>query len=192
MELMGLFYEAQIGWDAIIGYTTLARWKVGILPGKGCLVGEQAHPPGGIVYLEGLKKFPQNLVDSPLIGRGSNDFKSARGNMMTISQKQKWVTCDYAVTEDLVKKIVERFGTPTLDAFASEKNRRFSRFWSEKNSAWTKNWKNHGLLWINPPYDEMERVVAKIVEDKAEAILIVPQWDTHPWWPRVMNLVTDR
>ena len=34
----GLFYEANIGWDAIISYPLLQEQKIGVLPNRGCLI----------------------------------------------------------------------------------------------------------------------------------------------------------
>ena len=48
------------------------------------------------------------------------------------------VSVDYAVRDDLVKKVVAalRGCLPTVDAFASESNKRFERFWAEPSGGW--------------------------------------------------------
>jgi phenylalanyl-tRNA synthetase beta subunit len=82
--------------------------------------------------------------------------------MMTISQKQKWVTCDYAVTEDLVKKIVERLGYTYFGCHFKEEEpqRWFSRIWSGQGLGVGQDLSRiMGYFGSMHPYDEKCREV---------------------------------
>jgi len=48
----GTFYQAAIGWDCIISYPLLAKWQLGVLPHRSCLLMEK---PAGFVLLYGSK-----------------------------------------------------------------------------------------------------------------------------------------
>ena len=82
-------------------------------------------------------------------------------------------------------------GPPLVDVFADEfstklPGRFFSRFWSPGALAvdafaqdWGE-WGRDGLLYINPPFDQMGRVVRKVADDRPDCVLITPVWPR--WW----------
>ena len=82
-------------------------------------------------------------------------------------------------------------GLPTVDAFASKDNRRFPEYWSVDDDAFTKSWRGKKLLWINPPFDVFDRVVYKLKEEKAKAIVVVPQWLDKGWWKDLQDISVD-
>jgi len=40
-----------------------------------------------------------------------------------------------------------------------------------------------------PPFSIVGRVLAKIKQDEAEALVIVPCWQTRPWFPQLVEIV---
>ena len=44
------------------------------------------------------------------------------------------------------------------------------------------------MLWCNPPFSLFETVVRKVAEDKAECILIIPDWPTKRYWRDVRQM----
>ena len=46
-----------------------------------------------------------------------------------------------------------------------------------------------GLLWMNPPYSEIPKVVDKIRPDKAKVIAVLPDWPTEKWFQEVWTMV---
>jgi hypothetical protein len=102
----------------------------------------------------------------------------------------KWRTDDYAVRNDLVQHVIDHFGgtIPSIDAFASEKNKRFPRFWDKHADAFAQDWASEGLLWINPPFDALHRVVEKIRKDGALAIVVAPEWKNMSWWKKLKGM----
>ena len=87
-------------------------------------------------------------------------------------------------------------GVPRVDCFAAKHNARFQTFWSVKDNAWNKSWsqQKHGLLWMNPPYEDvdLQRMVDKLRADQAKAIIIVPGWQRSKWWKDVQDIVVRR
>ena len=164
------FYNAAIEWDAIISYPTLKKFRWGVMPHRQCILWEKTD--GNIVWLSGGTKI-QGFVQKPT--------------------PRNWVTNDYAVREELVRKVVAHFGeVPTVDAFASNLNHRFPRFWTKEDNAFEKDWGKEGLLWINPPFEVMEQVVAKIKDDGARAIIIAPNWPHLRWFKELQKLMVGQ
>ena len=91
-----------------------------------------------------------------------------------------WITQRYAVKPEKVDEILKIFQVePMVDTFADEGHHVLPRWWGsngEKADAWNETWNFsvQGYLWMNPPFDDLGRVVDKIVQDQAKAI-----WSVH-------------
>ena len=86
-------------------------------------------------------------------------------------------------------KINNLWGPHSIDRFADVYNRqteRFnSRFWnpeSEAVDAFTCNWGNENN-WLCPPVHLINRVVQHAKKTNAQVTLIVPGWQSAPFWP---------
>ena len=53
------------------------------------------------------------------------------------------------------------------------------------NMSWTRQ-----FLWILAPWEHMDRVLYKLAEDKARAIVVVPNWVHRKWWQPLMTMCT--
>lgn len=96
------------------------------------------------------------------------------------------------VTDEVRDQIIEKFGvTPTVDAFASADNARFERYWSLEDSAWHHDWGKEGLLWINAPCEMYERVLERLIEDRARAIVVCPEWVHLRWYRNLRRYAID-
>ena len=223
----GLFYEAAIGWDLIVGYDFLTKNQMGLLPHKKSLVVEKDGEVKlflGTDKSQGTPYLEKDIISAECVeevrgeeGRGGEvhskkaDCVRARGvhvDTMPCAECREsggstkiqavggkaWTTDDYAVRSDLVSEVVKALdaGIPTVDAFASETNKRFAKFWSVKEDAFEKDWSQEDLLWINAPFQKISEVVQKVVKEKAKAIIIVPEWETEWWWQRVENISMRR
>jgi hypothetical protein len=61
-------------------------------------------------------------------------------------------------------------------------------FWAREEDAFDKDWKAQGLLWINPPFSELEKVVNKIEAEGVECLLVCPNWPKSRWWEKAQEL----
>lgn len=87
---------------------------------------------------------------------------------------------------------------PELDLFADRLNRQTSRFYSRfadpealATDAFSQCWTprpGHRVLWANPPFSLLLRVLRKALNEKATMLLCLPVWPTAPWWPLVQDL----
>ena len=164
--LSDIFYEAQITCDVILGWPFLQGHALGVMPHKSSLMWEHKD---GWAWLTGCHdRAPMNI-------------------------NRVWITDDYAVRTDLVQEVIDKFGvgTPTIDTFASDMNTRFPRKWTKTIDAFAQDWSKERLLWINPPFNKIDRVIKKIKEEKAKAIMIVPRWEHQKWWSDLQDIAMD-
>ena len=94
--------------------------------------------------------------------------------------------------------LTQLFYFPEIDLFASRLNHVVPKFVSYKpepgawaTDAFSLNW--HSLqFYAFPPFSIIGKVLAKIKQDEARGILIVPLWSTQPWFPTAMSLIVSR
>lgn len=93
--------------------------------------------------------------------------------------------------------IVEKWGWPDIDLFASRNNAKVSTFCAWKRDpdalfidAFTLNWKKH-FFYAFPPFSVIARVLQKIQLEKTVGILVVPLWPTQPWFPLFKLMLID-
>lgn len=106
---------------------------------------------------------------------------------------------DWSLAPQWFRLAEQRWGTHTIDRFATCLNRQVTRYnshprWhdadSEARDAFTQIW-THENNWINPPWDLISSVIAKLRRERASATLVVPVWTTAPWWPDLIALASD-
>jgi hypothetical protein len=124
---------------------------------------------------------------SRLLSRGVS-IVSTRGN---------WKSEQYAVRQPFVKDIIMRLnvGTPVVDAFATAKNKRWAYFWGQGNDqhpdgfaeCWTAE--VAGLIWANPPFSQLDKVVKKAKQEGARMILIAPDWRSEVYYTEMWPVV---
>ena len=102
---------------------------------------------------------------------------------------------EWKLGDKIFQKVVENFGVPDIDMFASRLNKKTEVFvsWGPDPEAaavdaFTLHWSQFKLMYAFPPFSLVGRTVAKILEDGARAILVVPWWPTKPWWGRIAHL----
>jgi hypothetical protein len=107
------------------------------------------------------------------------------------SEKQDW-----QLNPILYRRITKIRYQPTVDAFASNRNRQTTRFWSwvwEEETAGV-DFFDQSLagewLWANPPFSLLDRVLDTVRRQQAHMLLVVPKWTTASWWPTAVSLQT--
>ena len=73
-------------------------------------------------------------------------------------------------------------------------NNGFDKWYGEGSpdgeDAFEKKWGSE-VLWINPPFNMFHRVLDKIIQDKAHAVLLVPKWTKHKFFWKAWGLAVD-
>ena len=112
--------------------------------------------------------------------------------MFQTGRAPKYQREDYAFRSDRFDEVTAAIdvGTPRVDAFATENNSRCPIFWSRDNDAFDRSWTAQGLLWVNPPFSQLEQVVRKITDEGAEYLLVCSNGPHASWQTRVQDLAT--
>ncbi|XP_071943196.1 uncharacterized protein [Antedon mediterranea] len=116
------------------------------------------------------------------------DFESRRQNIDT-----EWMLNSKTLCEVLTKLNV----LPTIDLFASRLNKQFDKYISYRQDpyatdidAFTISWQNI-LFYCFPPFNCVLRVIQKIIQDKAQGILVVPDWPSQSWYPMLLGILKE-
>ena len=103
---------------------------------------------------------------------------------------------EWKLHPELFQKIVDKFGKPDIDLFASRINRQLKSYvsWHPEPEAMAVNafsltW-NNKFFYMFPPFSLVGRVIAKVIRDKTDAVLVVLVWSTQYWYPQLMHMTT--
>ena len=103
---------------------------------------------------------------------------------------------EWMLPPDAFADIVDTFGKPDIDLFASRLNKQLPVYASWKPDpestyidamliSWTDMY-----IYVFPPFSMMWPVISKLELDMVEeAIMIIPRWPTQSWYPRIMGKV---
>ena len=102
---------------------------------------------------------------------------------------------EWLLREEVFKSIHVIHPEMSVDLFASRLNHKLIKYVARRPDpnaiaidAFTMTWTNE-LFFIFPPFSLLPRILQKVEEDKAAAILIAPLWPTQSWWPSLLRLV---
>lgn len=95
------------------------------------------------------------------------------------------------------QRIVQAFGQPEIDLFASRTNAKCETYVSWKRDpdaiavdAFTLSWKPR-YFYAFPPFCLILKCLQKIISDEAEGILIFPVWPSQPWFPLLNSIIVS-
>ena len=101
---------------------------------------------------------------------------------------------EWKLHPELFQKIVDKFGKPDIDLFASRINRQLKSYvsWHPEPEAMAVNafsltWNNNFFLCS---HSLVGRVLAKVNRDKTDAVIVVPDWSTQYWYPQLVQMTT--
>ena len=80
-------------------------------------------------------------------------------------------------------------GLPQRDLFASSYNSRCKEFFGTEDDAMSKSWTGC-LNWCNPPFAMLDQVTAKILEERPEVVIVVPDWQREKWFQKLREVAT--
>lgn len=104
----------------------------------------------------------------------------------------EWELCNKAF-----ENIIKKFGSFTIDLFASYSNKKVKKFCSRfpnpgafKVDAFTISWENK-FAYAFLPFALILPTLRKFITDKAKGVIIVPNWPTQPWFPLFNSLLRE-
>lgn len=104
------------------------------------------------------------------------------------------IDTEWALSSQAFEKIVATFGDPEIDLFASRVNAKCIRYVSWKRDPYAYNVDAFTISWHNfffyafPPFAVILKVLQKIIGDRATGIVVVPYWESQPWYPLFKSL----
>jgi len=104
---------------------------------------------------------------------------------------------EWQLNKVVFSQVVDLFGLPDIDLFASRLNKQIQRYVSwkpdpeaEAVNAFSLDW-SRDLMYAFPPFSLIGQTLQKVREDQAEMVLVAPLWTTQNWYPVVMTMLTD-
>ena len=105
---------------------------------------------------------------------------------------------EWKLDEEVFNSIVDLWGMPEIDMFASRLNYQIQKYvsWGPDPNAFSidafaMSWSNL-FMYLNPPFSLLTRTMQKLERDKGTAILIAPEWRTQPWFTMAMGLLVEQ
>lgn len=112
--------------------------------------------------------------------------------------RKKFEDTEWELNDKSFSEIINNFGIPDIDLFASRHNTKCFIYvtWKNDPDAWaidafTISWSDI-FFYAFPPFSLIVRLMQKIITDKAEGIVVVPYWPTQPWFPIFNKLLASK
>ena len=106
---------------------------------------------------------------------------------------------EWTLRRDLFEQICEKFGTPSIDLFASRLNNQVERYcaWEPDPGAvyidsFLYEWVKERLVYAFPPFSIIHKVIQKFIHDGAHGIIVAPIWPTQPWFSLLKRITCGR
>lgn len=108
------------------------------------------------------------------------------------------IDTEWEINDIYFNQILYTFPEPDIDIFASRINKKCKAFvsWHKdpeaiEVDAFTLDW---SLLnfYAFPPFAIILKTLQKIMADKAQGIVVVPDWPTQPWYPIFHSLLISK
>ena len=103
---------------------------------------------------------------------------------------------EWSLDVQVYQTLVSRWGKPDVDLFASRLNAKLPCYvaWRPDPNAYaidafTLNWSVFNLVYCFPPFSVIGKVLQKIIQYQTTAILVLPDWPTQFWYPRVTSML---
>ncbi len=104
---------------------------------------------------------------------------------------------DWMLHPTIFKELEKKWGPHTIDRMATFTNHQVERYnsyrWdprSEAVNAYAQDWRKENN-YVNPPFNQMMRILEKIQEDKATCTVIAPIWKAQMWYHTLLKMSID-
>lgn len=105
---------------------------------------------------------------------------------------------EWSLDPSIFKIILSVFGELDIDMFASRLNNKLECYvarlpepFASAIDAFSLDWgKNY--IYMFPPFSLIARILQKILQDKAEVVLVAPIWTTQGWWAQMLHMICQQ
>ena len=104
---------------------------------------------------------------------------------------------EWQLNSEIFQALIDLWGTPDIDLFASRLNNKLDRYYSWKPDPYSVGVDAFHAYWgdcfayIFPPFSIIGKILQKIEEDQATVIMIVPMWTTQSWFSKLLRMLID-
>ena len=106
---------------------------------------------------------------------------------------------EWMLNHSVFNRILERLQlSPDIDLFASRLNYQIERYVSYQPDpkavavdALLVNWEDYDVFYAFPPFSLITQVLQKIQRQRVTGLLIVPDWPTQIWYPKLMRMLIN-
>ena len=123
-------------------------------------------------------------------------IRNIRADQLSRAGKKLNQDMEWALDPNIFHEIQRKMGICSIDLFASAQNHKLPVYCSYVPdnkalaiNAFSLTW-NNGLNFAFPPFSCLAQTIQKVVEDKAELILVAPLFPTQAWFPHLLKLVS--
>jgi hypothetical protein len=86
-------------------------------------------------------------------------------------------------------------GPLKIDLFATRFNCQLKKFVSLypdplawRSDAFSFHWKSLLGLYVFPPFNMIGRILAKVMQEQAQIVIVIPNWTGATWWPMLIEM----
>lgn len=115
-------------------------------------------------------------------------IKSADNVVADVESRCSHPDIEWELKDTAFRKVVDKFGSPQIDLFASRINKKCDLYvsWHKDPDAFTidaftKEWTSL-FFYSFPPFSMILKTLRKIITYQARGILVIPLWPTQQWY----------
>ncbi len=129
----------------------------------------------------------------------SAKFLRGKHNVLADDLSRQSSPYEWQLSQGLFRKLYNMWGPFTINQFASQRTaqvRLYNSFFMDPGSAGVDalvqtDWSQH-MNFVNPPFFLIMRALQHILVQRAEAVIIVPQWHGQEWTQLLRIMAVDR
>lgn len=144
--------------------------------------------------LQSLAKGILSWAELHTLSLSAVHLKGTLNRVADFLSRNQILEAEWQLNPEVFQLIVQKWGRPRVDLFATQENSQMSRFFSLNRNeaslgvdALAQDWKFH-LCYAFPPFQLIPRVIAKIRKEETTVILITPFWPKRPWFSSLLQM----
>lgn len=122
------------------------------------------------------------------------DWIPGSSNDLADAESRAVIYDDWSLRRDVFSQLDSLWGPHSVDRFADTSNTQTQRFNSlracpraEAVDCFAQDWRGENN-WCVPPFHLIHKVLELVEQEGAVATLVVPMWESQPWWPVLVRL----
>ena len=129
----------------------------------------------------------------------SAEYITSEDNKLADTQSRVFLNphIELRLKPSVFRRINEFFGPHEVDCFAAMENHQLQRYvsWNPDPYSMYPNLFSRkfprGNLYCFPPFSLISDLLTKVQDEEADVTIIVPFWKGRPFWPRLLDMLTQ-